>query len=130
MNPLLLLLFAQGEALSAGDIRGEWINERRTAIVSVADCASGLCGTIVWSAPIARRDAARGGTTFLNGVTVVTGIVPTPAQHWRGSLFLPDQNRIVRAKIELNPMGELRIRGCELAGLLCRTQTWSRWAAK
>ncbi len=126
MSSLALIMFAQAGALPASDIRGEWINDRRTAVVSIADCSFGLCGTIVWSAPVARRDAARGGTPELNGKTVMMGLVPTAAQRWRGKLFLPDQNRIVSARIELNLEDQLRVRGCELGGLVCRTQTWSR----
>ena len=62
MIAALLLLIAQGGAAPAANLRGEWINQHRTAIIRIDDCPSGLCGVVIWSAATARRDAARGGT--------------------------------------------------------------------
>jgi len=67
MIAAMLLMFAQGFGSNAADIRGEWINQRSTAIVRIEDCPSGVCGTVIWSAPTARRDAAGGGIGELNG---------------------------------------------------------------
>jgi len=122
----MLLIVAQGSAVTGADIRGEWINQRRTAIIRISDCPSGLCGTVVWSAGAARSDAARGGTAELNGTTVMWGFLPSSAQRWRGKLFVPDHNRTVNGEIELRTEDELRVRGCEMAGLVCRSQIWTR----
>lgn len=120
-----LMLAAQMSATAAVDIRGDWINPKGTAVIQIADCPSGLCGTVVWSAPLARRDAARGGTVTLNGTIVMSGFVRS-GQRWRGRLFLPDRNRAVRATITLLNSSELKVTGCELAGLVCKSQTWNR----
>lgn len=120
-----LLIAMQISVPATADIRGEWINDRRTAIVQIADCASGLCGRVVWSAAAARRDAARGGTSDLDGTLVMIGFVPS-GQRWNGRLFLPDRNRTTKATITLLNSGGLRVRGCELGGLVCRSQTWNR----
>jgi uncharacterized protein (DUF2147 family) len=105
------------------------MNERRTAIIRIADCPTGLCGTVIWSAPAAQDDATRGGTDDLNGTTVMFGFTPVLPHQWRGKLFLPDQNRTVRATIDLQADGALRVKGCKLAGLVCKTQRWARWTA-
>lgn len=125
MIAAMLLMAAQANAAPA-DIRGEWINAHRTAIIRITECPSGLCGTIVWSAAKARADAARGGTATLDGVTVMQGFVPSSRSRWRGRLFLPDHNRTVRAEIQLQGHDELQVKGCELAGLACRIQRWNR----
>ena len=122
----MLLIVAQGSAVTGADIRGEWINQRRTAIIRISDCPSGLCGTVVWSAGAARSDAARGGTAELNGTTVMWGFLPSFAQRWRGKLFVPDHNRTVNGEIELRASDALPVRGCEIARLVCRSQTWTR----
>jgi uncharacterized protein (DUF2147 family) len=126
----LLVLTMQSSASSGADIRGEWINERKSAIIRVADCPSGLCGTVVWSAPSAQRDSTRGGITELNGTVVMFGFAPASEQRWRGRLFLPDLNRTVKATLSLQSDGRLQVRGCELGGLVCRVQRWSRWKAQ
>jgi uncharacterized protein (DUF2147 family) len=124
-----LLVISQASAATTADIHGEWVNQAGTAIVRIADCPSGLCGTLIWSAPKARSDAARGGTAELNGTTVMLGFVPTSDGRWRGRLYLPDHNRTVNATIKLHDDNELRVTGCELGGLVCRSQRWGRRAA-
>lgn len=125
MIAALLLLMAQGGAAPAANLRGEWINQHRTAIIRIDDCPSGLCGVVIWSAATAGRDAARGGTPQLNGTTVMFNFVPVSQGTWRGNIFLPDRNRTLKAAIELRG-GQLEVKGCELAGLVCKKQTWSR----
>jgi uncharacterized protein (DUF2147 family) len=129
MIAALLLLTAQGGAAPTGNILGEWINQHRTAIIRIDDCPSGLCGVVIWSAATARRDAARGGTAQLNGTTVMSGFVPVSQGVWRGRIFLPDRNRTLRAALALRG-GELEVKGCELAELVCRKQTWSRTSSR
>jgi uncharacterized protein (DUF2147 family) len=124
--PALLMFLTQGSIAANADIRGDWINPRATAIVRIADCPTGLCGTVIWSAPAAQRDSARGGTADLDGKTVMTSFVPASARRWRGKLFLPDQNRVVKAVIDLSETDQLRVKACELGGLVCRTQKWNR----
>ena len=130
MIPIILFGLALGSATPAADIQGEWINSRRTAVIRIADCSSGLCGTVVWTAAAAQRDALRGGTAHLDGATVMWAFIPMSMHRWRCSLFLPDQNRTVKATVELPANARLRVRGCELAGLVCKSQTWTRWAAE
>ena len=123
------MLLAQGSPGPTTNIAGEWVNERQTAIIRIADCPTGLCGIVIWSAIAARRDAARGGTRDLNGTTVMLGFIPASPQRWRGKIYLPDHARTVKATIDLQSDGTLQVRGCELGGLVCRSQKWTRWAA-
>ncbi|WP_155262838.1 DUF2147 domain-containing protein [Sphingomonas segetis] len=129
MIAAMLLMLSQTGAATAADIHGEWVNKGATAIIRIADCPTGLCGTVIWSTPKAQSDAARGGTAELNGTVVMSGFVPASERRWRGRLFLPDQNRMVRVAIELRGANELRVKGCELGGLVCRSQTWTRRSA-
>jgi uncharacterized protein (DUF2147 family) len=124
---LLLAMLVQAPAPSS-DIRGDWINQRQTAVIRISDCPTGICGVVTWSAPTAQVDAARGGTRELNGTTVIRDFAASEGGRWRGQVFLPDLNRSAKATIELQSDGtRLRVRACELGGLICKTQTWSRW---
>lgn len=124
---LMLAMLVQTLATSS-DIRGDWINQRQTAVIRIFDCPSRLCGVVIWSAPTAQGDAARGGTRELNGTTVMREFAPSEGGRWRGQVFLPDLNRSVKATIELQSEGtRLQVKACELGGLVCKKQTWSRW---
>ena len=107
------------------EIRGHWINARRTVVVQIADCGIALCGTVVWSTDAAQRDAARGGTAVLNGTVVMSGLMPASNGRWRGFLFAPDLGRRVKGTLTLEGP-TIRIKACDLGGLLCRSQIWSR----
>jgi uncharacterized protein (DUF2147 family) len=122
----MLLMVVQAVGVLSADIRGDWMNQARTAVVRIADCGPGLCGTIIWSAPRAQRDARRGGTVELNGTVVMTGFVLSFRDGWRGRLFLPDRNRTVEATIQLRDKSALEVRACELGGLVCKSQAWTR----
>ena len=45
---------------------------------------------------------------------------------WTGTLFIPDDNVHVAAKLQLVSEQQLKLTGCALAGLLCRSQIWTR----
>jgi uncharacterized protein (DUF2147 family) len=125
----LLAIAVQAAPTPASDIRGDWINERQTAIIRIADCGATLCGTVNWSASTAQRDAARGGTAHLEGTVVMFSFVPSGQRRWRGRLYLPDQNRTVKATIELRANDSLEVRGCAAGGLICKSQRWTRRSA-
>ena len=118
-----------GVSASQADIRGDWINERGSVVVHISDCTTGLCGTVIWSSPAAKRDAARGGTADFDGTTVMTGFAPVSDLRWQGKLFVPDQGRRVRATVTLVDRGALAVKACDLGGLICSKQTWTRWRA-
>jgi uncharacterized protein (DUF2147 family) len=46
--------------------------------------------------------------------------------HWSGNLFVPDDNIHVSAKLQLVGNRELKLTGCALIGLFCRSQLWTR----
>jgi uncharacterized protein (DUF2147 family) len=105
---------------------GEWINQAGSVIVRIAPCETGLCGTVSWASDKAQKDAARGGTISLVGTEVMHGFVPVADDHWRGRLFLPDVRRRVKATLRWDASDRIAIRGCELGGVICRTQYWWR----
>lgn len=126
MLPALAALTAA--AMNSADlpIAGDWANDNRSVIVRIAPCANAICGDVRWSSEVAQADAARAGTHRLNGTRVVIDFVATRDSRWKGKLFVPDLGRTVRATIRQTGPDRLEVRGCELAGLICRTQKWSR----
>jgi uncharacterized protein (DUF2147 family) len=121
---LSALLVAQ--AAGAG-LAGYWTNERRSVVVLISDCVDdAMCGTVTSASERAKADAQRGGTQQLVGTQLMRGFVATGASRWKGHLFVPDLNKTSKAEIELLDESRLRVRGCAVGRLLCRSQTWSR----
>jgi uncharacterized protein (DUF2147 family) len=58
-------------------------------------------------------------------MTVLTELRPD-RDHWGGSLYIPDDNVHVAARLQPISRGQMKLTGCALAGLICRTQIWTR----
>jgi uncharacterized protein (DUF2147 family) len=122
----IALLFAA--ALPAQPVRapieGYWKNPIGSAIIAIAPCGDALCGKVVWASARGRSEVAQ-NTPNVVGTTVLTGVKPSRGR-WAGSLYIPDDNIHVSARLEPQAGGKLKLTGCGLMGLICRTQVWTR----
>jgi uncharacterized protein (DUF2147 family) len=123
IGPLLALTAAQTP--SRAPIEGLWKNPVGSAIIAITPCASALCGKVVWASARGQREVAK-TTSNVVGTTVLTDLFPKGSR-WTGSLFIPDDNIHVSAKLQLVGNRQLKLTGCAFAGLFCRTQIWSRF---
>lgn len=121
---LPMLAMAPAQPSLHASIEGLWKNPIGSAIIAVAPCGNALCGRVVWASPRGEREVAA-HTSHIVGTTVLTAVRPR-ANGWSGKLYIPDDNIHVSAKLQLLPAGELRLTGCALAGLVCRSQIWTR----
>ena len=127
---LAAALFA-GPAFAASPIEGQWTNPARSVTVRIAPCGrASLCGRVINASPDAKAKAAAGGTPRLIGTELMSRLVPVGEGAWRGDFFVPNRN--IRAPGELHLLGPrtLEIEGCAVPGLLCKTQQWTRVAAR
>lgn len=122
MTPLLALLLA-AQAPTA-PIEGHWRNPIGSAIIDIAPCGSALCGKVVWASERGQREVATNSPRVV-GTTVLTDLHPI-GPRWTGKLYIPDDNINVAARLQLLNARELKLTGCALAGLICRTQIWTR----
>jgi uncharacterized protein (DUF2147 family) len=121
---VLVAVTAAAQPHSAAPIEGHWKNPIGSAIIAIAPCGEALCGKVVWASARGRREAST-STSHVVDTTVLTGL---KAEHgrWTGTLFIPDDNMHVSAKLELVGDRRLKLTGCGLIGLICRTQVWTR----
>ena len=105
-------------------IEGLWKNPIGSAIIAIGRCRNALCGKVVWASARGRREVAQ-NTSNVVGTTVLTGLKPARG-HWAGSLYIPDDNIHVSARLEPIGAGRMKLTGCGLFGLVCRTQVWTR----
>jgi uncharacterized protein (DUF2147 family) len=121
--PALLALTAAG-APARAPIEGLWKNPIGSAIIAIAPCGDTLCGKVVWASARGQREASKGSPDVV-GTTVLTGMRRT-GEHWTGTLFIPDDDIHVSARLQLVDGHKLKLTGCGLMGLICRTQIWTR----
>ncbi|MEO6225338.1 MAG: DUF2147 domain-containing protein [Sphingomicrobium sp.] len=126
MKRLILALTAVSIAVpaAAAPIEGLWRNPSGTAIIAVAPCGNALCGTVAWASERGQREVARNAPKVV-GNTVLTGLRPRDGGY-NGSLYIPDDNIRVSAKLHLLNHQQLKLTGCAVMGLFCRSQVWTR----
>jgi uncharacterized protein (DUF2147 family) len=120
--PMLALAAAQPAARAP--IEGLWKNPTGSAIIAVAPCGSALCGKIVWASERGQSEVAKNAPHVV-GIVVLTDVRPK-GRGWAGKLYVPDDNIHVSARLQLLNENQLKLTGCGLGGLICRSQVWTR----
>ena len=126
---MLLPLMAEarpGPAPSTPQTRTIWINPYNNVKVATGDCGGKLCGWVVWATPEAEQEARDGGVQQLVGTELLQNYRATGPGTWQGRVFVPDMGRTYYSTIRLLDPNSLKISGCILGGLICKSQVWRR----
>lgn len=108
------------------DMLGHWINPRGSVVVETQACNTHLCGRVSWASAEALQDAKDAGITSLIGTELLQDYAPSSSGIWRGRVYVPDMGRTFYSTINVESRDALRISGCILGGLICKSQIWRR----
>ena len=120
------LLGAAAPAPVQEGLQGEWRNTRNTVHLRVRPCGAALCGTVTWAADQQRADAKKGSGRDLVGSILLRDLQRGDDGKWRGKVFVPDINSNASATVTQVNGNMIRVSGCTLFGLACKTQHWHR----
>ena len=126
--PLLILstALAAAPANAAHPLDGKWTNPKRSVVIDMSPCGNAMCGKVVSASAEAKADAREGGTPNLVGKNLLSGFTPDGNGGWKGKVFLPKRNMNATGTIRLNGANAIVVKGCAVAGLICRDQRWTR----
>lgn len=120
---------APAAAQANGDaLYGVWRNPKDSVHVEIRPCGENVCGYVLWASPKAQADARAGGTERLVGLQLFRDFKPQKDGVWKGKVFVPDLNRTFTGTAQPVGPNTLRARGCLLANVVCKAQTWTRIA--
>ncbi len=129
----LAVLVAGASALPAlaqeatPSIYGVWRNPKNSVHVDIRPCgAASACGFVVWATEDAKADARKGGTPDLIGLQLFRNFTLEKDGGWRGKVFVPDINATFSGGARAVDATTLRARGCLIASIGCKSQTWRR----
>lgn len=115
-------------AALAQDIAGTWLTEGGRSQVRIAPCGQSRCGTIIWTKADAKDvnnpDLAKRDKSLI-GLRLFSGGRPN-GETWTGELYNPLDGRTYAGKMRLVSPSQLELSGCVLAGLICKSQAWTR----
>jgi uncharacterized protein (DUF2147 family) len=127
---LLSAALLAAQPATTATLLGSWANEAGTVTVLISPCGeNAVCGTVVSASDKAKADAKRGGTPNLIGTELLHGFTGSGSGRWKGSIFVPDIRRRSKAEIIQLDENRMRVRGCAVVRVLCKSQVWTRVAA-
>lgn len=127
---LIWFVLAATAAAEANSIEGSWTNPSATVTVAIAPCGEAMCGRVTAASDKAQADARKAGTDPLVGVELMSGFKSSAAGRWKGRLFVPDLKRRSRAELRLVGSDQLKVTGCAVGRMLCKSQLWTRVVAE
>lgn len=107
-------------------VLGTWMNPLGTVKVQTINCGDKLCGHVVWAARQAQSDARDSGVNQLVGVELLHDYHTTGQGHYQGTVYVPDMGHSFYSTIVQTQPNSMRISGCVLGGLICKSQDWHR----
>ena len=126
---LALVTLATVPAL-AGDPAGVWLRANGNSKIRIDSCGSALCGTVVWEKTprkdVQNPDASKRDQP-VTGLRVLHGMKPTSTpDQWKGEVYNAEDGKTYTGYITLQDARTLKLQGCVLGGLICKSDTWSR----
>lgn len=111
-------------------LKGSWTNPRGTVVLLIDQCPGSLCGRVQWASDQAVSDARKRGTDPLVGAELLSEVVATGPDRWSARLFVPDLRRTSRVQLLLIGENRLKVTGCAVGRIVCKSQFWSRTAPR
>lgn len=102
---------------AASDILGSWQRSDGSSRIRMAPCGDAVCGHITWL-------RSPGASPAKVGQRVFSSMKPD-GSGWSGSAFNPEDGKTYTGKASVSG-GAMTTKGCALAGLICKTVSWSR----
>jgi uncharacterized protein (DUF2147 family) len=137
LTSVAIVLGASAPAF-AGDPVGKWLTKDHRATVAIAHCGAALCGTIVAlkepndpatgkpKTDVNNPEAGKRGRPMI-GVQIVFDMKPNgKPDAWDGQVYNAEDGKTYTGSIALTGANTLDLKGCALAGLICKSQIWTR----
>ena len=130
------VLLALTPALAA-DPLGTWLTGDKKGKVKIVNCGGAICGALVWlqepNDPETHQpktdkhnaDASKQGRPLL-GIPIVLSMKPNGADVWEGQVYNAEDGSTYTGSFTMTSANTAELKGCVLAGLICKAQTWTR----
>ena len=126
---MLVFIFALAIAVvqqAEAPIEGRWRNPAGSVIIEIGLCGLTSCGRVQWASDKAVSDARKGETDPLLGAELLSNIQLKTTGRWKARLFVPDLRKSSKVELRLVNPDRLKVTGCAVGGLVCRSQIWRR----
>lgn len=124
-----LAVASPARAQGAGDLSGVWLTQSGESKVRLAPCGGAICGVITWTkaggADVKNPDAAKRSRP-LAGLQMIHDMKRGADGVYQGKLYNPQDGKTYTGKLTQSNANTLKLSGCVMGGLICKSQTWTR----
>jgi uncharacterized protein (DUF2147 family) len=118
-------------------LEGTWLTEDGSSKIRFESCGAFSCGRLVWlrdpndpetGQPLLDKnnpDPALRGRRLL-GILVFTELQAVHSGAWKAKAYNAEDSKQYDVTLTITPPDQLSLKGCGLAGLICRTELWTR----
>jgi len=100
---------------------GQWHRTNLDWVVEFAMCGDYLCGEIVSGDGV---DSETGESVV--GIQMLFDLERHSDTEWQGRMYNPEDGRTYMGKVTILSPDEVRMSGCIVGGLICRSEEWPR----
>ncbi|MEO1044887.1 MAG: DUF2147 domain-containing protein [Pseudomonadota bacterium] len=127
---VLLVIAALPVGVATGQAPAEtfgiWQNPSGSVHIELYTCGEFRCGRVVWASEKAQKDAKKGSDEPLIGMVILRNFTQDRKGIWRGRAYVADKDREVSGSAEVLDRNRIKIKGCLLGRVGCRSQIWKR----
>ena len=119
----------------AADPTGLWLSGDGDVKMRIAHCGANICSTIAWlkepnengkpKVDKYNADESKRGRPVM-GSQIILGMAPDGADKWSGKVYNAEDGKTYTGSITLTGATALELKGCALAGLICKGQIWTK----
>jgi uncharacterized protein (DUF2147 family) len=138
LSAVAVACFAMAWPARAADPTGVWLTEDDEARVRIYRCGQNLCGMVLSlkepNEPATgkpkldkfNQDKSKRARPIV-GIELMSGLKPTATpDQWEGSLYNPEDGDTYKGILTVESLLTLKLQGCVLGGLICKSETWKR----
>jgi len=111
-------IFVAAGTAHAADPYGTWTRPSTGAKLEFYDCGGKLCAKVA-----SVVDKAKQGDV---GKVIMTGAAKSGDNTWKGDLLNLEDGKTYSGVVTLEGPKALNLKGCALAGLICKGETWTK----
>jgi uncharacterized protein (DUF2147 family) len=112
----------------AAEPLGTWLTANKQAKIKIVPCGEAYCGTVVWVAgndkDVHNPDPTKRSHSVL-GQQIIFGMTRSGSSY-RGRLYNVEDGKTYRGRLDVLDERRIKLSGCVLGGLVCRSQVWTR----
>jgi uncharacterized protein (DUF2147 family) len=117
---VILAALSVSATAAAPSLEGRWKNPKGSVIVAVERCGNAYCGTVSWASASNREKGVAPGTR------VLTDLRPQGNGVYKGRAYEPKRSIGGSATVHQVGPNVMVVKGCAVAGLICKEQRWFR----